>query len=259
MNNKSYNKLFFIVFLVFMLLAIISAYVGVLLIKEYNGVIFGSVLMLITIPFAVNFKKVKKVQIFISVLNAIFTGLSISTFFVVKGYDSLTALLNLIYSGLISVVVYLMLVGYKKINILNNHKYIKLFLNLSLFLGLIAFYIYGYIALNEPLFFSLSCLSVIAYGIYVVSLKKIKSKKQLFNNVCLSSYCIYIAVAIVVLIFLSEGEAAELGEMFAGDIDTNSKTKNKKNSLAAGTIVANEVINDNKEKEQEEENEQKSE
>ena len=84
MNNKSYNKLFFIVFLVFMLLAIISAYVGVLLIKEYNGVIFGSVLMLITIPFAVNFKKVKKVQIFISVLNAIFTGLSISTFFVVK-------------------------------------------------------------------------------------------------------------------------------------------------------------------------------
>ena len=81
----------------------------------------------------------------------------------------------------------------------------------------------------------------------------------MFNNVCLSSYCIYIAVAIVVLIFLSEGEAAELGEMFAGDIDTNSKTKNKKASLAAGTIVANEVINDNKEKEQEEENEQKSE
>ena len=44
-----------------------------------------------------------------------------------------------------------------------------------------------------------------------------------------------------------------------GDIDTNSKTKNKKTSLAAGAILSTEVINDNKEKEQEEKNEQESE
>ena len=212
-------------------LSVISAYVSTLILTQYLGLIIGSALMVLTIPFAIKFKKNSKAQIIISVLNAVFTGISISTFFVVKGYNSLTALLNLIYAFLICVAIYIALVMFGKWNILKEHPYIKSLINFLLFLGAIAFYTYGFLVLNEPLFYSLSTLTVIAIGIYIVSGSKIKSKRQLYNNICLSSYCIYIVVVCVVLMFLSEGDAGDFGDIFVGWGTETKTNKNKKSRV----------------------------
>lgn len=256
-KNNSYNTLFFVICVAFLMLSAVSAYVFTYVLPEYLGLIVGTALMVVTIPFAVKFKKNKNVQIVVTVFNAIFTGMAISTFFVVKSYSNITALLNLIYAFLISVVIYILLYLWGAWNPLKNHSIIKSIINFSLFLGIIMFYVYGFIALNEPLFYALSTLTVIAFGIYIVSKNKIKNKRQLYNTICLSSYCIYIAVAIVVLMFLSDGEAADLGEVFAGTGTEGSNSKKKKKSNAALTttlINSNESINNETLENKEEEN-----
>lgn len=233
MSKQNYNsniKVFCVVFISFLMISVVSAYVSTLLLTDYLGLIIGSSLMVITIPFAIKFKKNKTVQIEVSVLNAIFTGMAISTFFAVKGYTSLTALLNLIYAALICVVVYFALVMFGKWNILNSHPAIKSGINFALFLGIIGFYVYGYLMLNAPLFYALSTLTIITFGIYFVSVSKVKTKKQLYNHICLSSYCIYIVVACVVLMFVSEGDAADFGDVFVGWGTEKPKDRNNKKS-----------------------------
>ncbi len=191
------------------------------LLKTYEGIIIGSSLMVIAIPFHLLGKKVNFLYILSMLLNSIGIGLAITSYYVFKSYP--LDFIDFLVAGSISLLV-LGLFAY-----LSSHKFFighaKLWLVLTIIvcLGLSTALWLGVNAFSGLTFYLLN----ITYFFMIAMIAASEDMKNLNRELSLVLFGAFILVTLVVLIIITEGEALSGGD-FSLDLSGFSGGKKKR-------------------------------
>lgn len=197
-----------------------GGWLGFLLLPWYYGVIIGGSMFVLLGVAAFFLRRFNWVCIFIIVLNGFFAGIAVSTYYTVsqQPYDLIDAL---IVTGT-ALTVFLITAGMSKI--MRTHPAATGVPLCLLILG-VCIFLWAYFKLPVFAYATFAAIGFISFVPTLLTDYEDKDEDAVFVKSMLSSFTALIVIVIVVLLVLSEGEALEL---FAPDVPSGGKPKNKK-------------------------------
>ena len=244
MKPQVENKtiIYTIVNMVYMLVVSLVALGCSRIFEGYTGLILGLVFMVIGIPFAVIYKKYPIVNMVIIGVNAIFTGIALSSVYTATVLT--ITLVDCALAMMLGFAVYLLFMLINKIPFMTKHKTISFIINLALVIGLILIYAFAFEILVKDMFVLAGILSAVSIAFVIVMQRPDYTMNQLYRSLTICSYSVFVVAVAIAIIIISDGDAADgvdlsdapdrddidlSGAMIAGiNIPTNEPTEEEK-------------------------------